>query len=71
MTKHQRFTYFVSFETGDGRGGIGFGNTEMVLPAPILRLEQVREIEAWLRQHLGMPRIVVLNYQLLMPGPVS
>ncbi len=71
MPQPQGFTYFVSFNLGNANGQAGFGNTEMVVPAPIVRLEQVREIEAWLRQHLGMPRIVVLNYQLLMPGPVS
>jgi hypothetical protein len=70
MPPRQRFTYFVSFHSGTANGQAGFGNTEMVLPAPILRLEQVREIEGWLRQHLGIPHIVVLNYQLLMPGPI-
>ena len=64
------FSYFVSFQLGNANGQAGLGNTEMLLPAPITRMDQVREMEDWLRQHLGVPSIVVINYQLLLPGPI-
>ncbi len=40
------------------------------LADPITRMDQVREIEAWLHQHTSAPHIAVITYQLLLPGPI-
>ncbi len=65
----QGYVYFVSYHLGTGPQQSGIGNVEMVLPRPISRIGQVREIEEWLRQQTGMPHVVVINYQLLAQGP--
>ncbi len=70
MPRQQGFTDFVSFHLGASPQQAGIGNCEIQLPAPITRIDQVRGIEEWLRGHLGMPYVVVINYQLLLPGPI-
>ncbi len=66
----QGYPYFVSYHLSNGQQ-TGIGNVEMLLAAPITRMDQVRGIEAYLRQSIGMPGIVVITWQPLEAGPAG
>lgn len=60
------FEYFVSGSYAAAtEGNSGYCNFNIVRNSPIARMEDIREIEEWVRQQQNWPTFVILNYVLM------